>query len=334
MVSELEGWVYVVGACVVLFGRRYLLRLRDRSYDDPLADAIDEASEDASTRDTVGNDGESVVDVLGGQTTAESDMTMTTADGRTFTGTELQTVEDAREHALAHPEASSEELVAAADPVNSVTPDGVDAHWRDVLRPGLAALTDVDVDRIDGNDGSDVTVEPETDAIDRDDDVSTTDAPATDDEAGEARDDDVPRATARVDESAAQTTSSALDGGTLAPGPDADNDRRGNASAGGDDATDLGVGVLAPGSRFHVKWVARDDEHARVTDGEHVATFALVDRDGDLAVRPLDSKYRTDDDVPSRWYVDAAAALEDALPDAYDDRDAPESAWPNASDSD
>lgn len=259
--------------------------------------------------------------VIGGQTDAASDMTMTTPGGQTFSGTELRAVERAREHCLEHPAASPRELVAVSAPTNSVAPDQVETYWRRVLRPGLAALSDVDVDRIEDNDGSDATVPPETDGVDRDDDDANADAVIGAEEPNADADDDPTPAEESDDDRAVQT--GALDTGTLAPRGEASEGVEAEAEATEDPVLDLG-------GAFGVPWVDRDEEHARVVGRGHAATFAIVDRDGDLAVRPLGAGYRTDDGVPRDWYVDAASALEDALPDAYAALDAPESAWTDA----
>lgn len=326
MAAELEGWVYVVGACVLFLGHKYLLRLRDRVADetaaDPLADAIDDADREPPTRGGAGTDGDAVVDVFGGQTTAASDMTMTTDAGREFTGAELQAVERAREHAHANPDANPRQLVAAAAaPTNSVPPERVDAYWRDVVRPGLAAFSDVDVDRIEANDGSDHAVAGETDGIDRD----ATAADATGAEQGEDSLVDDADHRPRGDERSVGETGrppGALESGTLAA--ERNDDESNSATATGADSGS----PLALDGEFELAWVDRDDEHLRVAGRDHAATFDVVDRDGALAVRPLDGDYRRDDH--GDWYVDAATAIEDVLPDAYADLDAPESPWTNA----
>jgi hypothetical protein len=319
----------IAGLCVLLVGHAIVRTLFDVGEDDALEAELD-ASEfehdgDAErASDSVdANDG--LQGIIGGQTDAVSDVTMTTPGGRTFSGTELQTVERAREHCLAHPAASPRELVAVSAPTNSVAPDEVGAYWRDVIRPGLAGLSDVDVEAIESNDGSDVTMPPEADGVDRDAgdanagaamDVEESNADATDDPAPAPENDG---------DRAVQTA--ALDTGTLAPAREASEGVEADVEATEDPILDLD-------GAFDVSWVVRDEEHATVAGRGHAATFAIVDRDGDLAVRPLGAGYRTDEDVPQDWYVDAANALEDALPDAYAALDAPESAWTDAVEAD
>lgn len=318
----------LAGLCVLLVGRavgRTLFDVGDHEVLDVGLDASElerDRHPEAESASVGANDG--LQGVIGGRTDAASDMTMTTPGGQTFSGTELRAVERAREHCLEHPAASPRELVAVSAPTNSVAPDQVETYWRRVLRPGLAALSDVDVDRIDDNDGSDATVPPETDGVDRDADANA-DAVIGAEEPNADADDDPTPAEESDDDRAVRT--GALDTGTLAPRREASEGVEADVEA---DVEAIENPVLDLGGAFGVPWVDRDEEHARVVGRGHAATFAIVDRDGDLAVRPLGAGHRTDDGVPRDWYVDAASALEDALPDAYAALDAPESAWTDA----
>ncbi|WP_227132273.1 hypothetical protein [Halorubellus salinus] len=94
----------------------------------------------------------------------------------------------------------------------------------------------------------------------------------------------------------------------------------------GDDAFDASL----PGP-FSVVDVDAAERRAMVDGAGERAAFEVVDRDGAVAVAPVSESYRRDAAAgpPAEWFVDAADALEDALPEQYDALTDPASPWPS-----
>lgn len=97
---------------------------------------------------------------------------------------------------------------------------------------------------------------------------------------------------------------------------DAGDDWEAVASGDVADADTVGVERFGLEDPFTVEWVDVENRVVRVADREHGATFRVVDRGRELAVEPNDGF--DPEGSPGEWFLDAAAAIEAALPDRVD----------------
>jgi hypothetical protein len=108
---------------------------------------------------------------------------------------------------------------------------------------------------------------------------------------------------------------------------DADDDWESIGSSDVAAAETVGVAGFDLEDPFTVEWVDVERKLVRVADRAHGATFRVVDRDRELVVEPNDGF--DPETSPEEWFLDAADAIETALPDrvdALDDADV----WPSA----
>jgi hypothetical protein len=97
---------------------------------------------------------------------------------------------------------------------------------------------------------------------------------------------------------------------------DASDDWEAVASGNVADTDTVGVERFGLEDPFTVEWVDVENRVVRVADREHGATFRVVDRGRELAVEPNDGF--DPEGSPGKWFLDAAAAIEAALPDRVD----------------
>jgi hypothetical protein len=268
------------------------------------------------------------------------ELSVTLRDARVLDAMELRAVERARTHLATHPEATVGAVVRVAFPSAYVTVGNVDAHWETTLRPGLSALTEVDVEAVAD---ADAVVEETTRTATADvETVGDADATVALEAAGDlnARGEPVVDATNVVDSTTAPADeATAADRGVR----DGDGWRSGEAapptvSLAADDAPAAdedeesqasdGIGFDLPGS-FVVHWVDADDRQVRVAGEGHGGTFDVVDRESALGVRPTDDSHLDDEAAPDGWYVVAADALEAGLPDEVAALDGAAIPWPD-----
>lgn len=237
----------------------------------------------------------------GGATVFDDDISLTLQDGREFDQRALQAVERARVHCRENPEVTARAAVRAA----TGGTDDFDARskWESTVRPGLKALTDVDVSALEarsspsvvGTAAGNATVESETRS------------------SGEAG--------AESEDAASTVDSNGGDAAGSAGVPD-------DPLVGRSGPVPANLGGIAPEGSFEVEWIDPGERTIRVTDEAMVGTFTVVDRNGALAVRPSGNTFDRASSPPREWLVAAANALESALPGTVDALEEPGSAWP------
>ena len=204
-------------------------------------------------------------------------------DGRAFDEREWEAVERAHSYLAANPDACVDDILFDVRPLARCGRLSPRAWWADVVAPGLAADSDVDLDAIRAGDRG-------------------------------------------VPSVALRERASDLPGSPFGDAPEFRS-----AYAVSRVRDDQGFGATLPGP-FAVADVAADDHRGVIEGAGERATFAVVDRDGDLAVAPVSDAYRREGVAgpPVEWFVDAANGLETVLPERFDALEDADSPWPTA----
>ncbi|WP_323674645.1 hypothetical protein [Halorubellus sp. PRR65] len=202
-------------------------------------------------------------------------------DGRAFDDREWEAVERTHSYLAANPEACVDDLLLDVRPLARCGRLSPRAWWADVVAPGLAAETDVDLDAV------------------------------------------------RAGEREAPSTALRERASDLPGFGDATAFRPAYALTRPRDEPAFGATLPGP---FAVADVDVTSRRVLVEGADDRAAFDVVDRDGDLAVAPASGSYRREDVAgpAAEWFVDAANALESALPAQFDALDDAASPWPAA----